>query len=349
MKKKNLITIAIVVAIVFTGVFAVIHAKRKENALPVAEKYQMTVSVIKAKLMQTMLTLPYLAIVQNDRDVNLTSKVSGRIMFLERSGSVVKRGQIIARFDNTSITSSKKSIEAQISAQKITLANLQSTHNRTLQLLAVKGASKEQSETEESKISATQASIESLNQNLRDIDNTLTYTTIASPVDGIISKTMGNIGDVVMPGQPLVLISANSDFYLSVLVPTNLNVYGIMVDKVKYDAIALNSTSNNLAQYKVYVDSKNLISGDRIEVDVVIYDNMAVKLPFDAVLNREGVNAVLVKENNKAVAKKINIIQSGEDGVVISNNELANKEVIVAKQDILLTLLSGVSIKTREE
>jgi len=31
---------------------------------------------------------------------------------------------------------------------------------------------------------------------------------------------------------------------------------------------------------------------------------------------------------------------------VISNNELAGKEIVVAKQDILLTLLSGATLKT---
>jgi len=55
----------------------------------------------------------------------------------------------------------------------------------------VKGASKEQSETEESKIATTESNIESLNQNLNEIKNSLSYTTILSPVDGQVFQDYG--------------------------------------------------------------------------------------------------------------------------------------------------------------
>ena len=58
---------------------------------------------------------------------------------------------------------------------------------------------------------------------------------------------------------------------------------------------------------------------------------------------------MLSNDHDKAVAIKVNIIQSGEEGVVISNNELAGKQIIVARQDILLTLLGGISIKMEEK
>jgi RND family efflux transporter MFP subunit len=349
MKRKNILSIAVVIVIVAAGTFAVMRAKMKENALPVAKNYAVTVSGINAELKQVKLTLPYLAQTQNDKDVNLASRVAARVLFVQRSGKAVKKGEVIARFDNTNIESSRKSMEAQLSAQKIALANLIATHKRTLELLAVQGASKEQSETEEGKIAGLEAGIESFKQNLNDINNSLTYTNITSPVDGQVSKTTVNAGDMVMPGQPVATISANSDFYLLVLVPTDLKVFSVIVDKKPYEAIPLNSTLNNLAQYKVYVDSENRITGDRIEVDVVVFDGNAIKLPFDAILNREGVSYVLVKDKDKAVAVKVNIMQSGEDGVVINNNDLAGKQIIIAKQDILLTLLSGTSIKTKEE
>jgi len=351
MNKKNLFGIAAITIVVAGGIFAVLRAKMKENALPAAKNYSVTVSGIKAELKQVDLTLPYLAQTQNDKDVNLASRVSARVEFVQRSGKAVKKGEIIARFDNTNIQSSRKSMEAQLAAQKIVLGNLIATHKRTLELMAVEGAAKELSETEEGRIAGTEASIESLKQNLNDINNSLTYTTITSPVDGQVTRTMVNTGDMVMPGQPVANISANSDYYLLVLVPTDLKISGVIVDNNFYEAIPLNSTLNNLAQYKVYVDSKDRITGDRIEVNVVVFRGKAIKLPFDAILNREGVNYVLVKDKDKdqAVAVKINIVQSGENGVVISNDDLAGKQIILAKQDILLTLLSGTSIKLKEE
>ena len=103
----------------------------------------------------------------------------------------------------------------------------------------------------------------------------------------------------------------------------------------------------NLAEYKVYVDSKEFTTGDKLEVNVIVFKGEAIKLPFDAILNRNGENFVFIKENNTAKAVSVTILQTGEDGLVISNNELAGKEIVVAKQDILLKLLSGSSIKTQ--
>ncbi len=346
---KNFRRIVVIMFLVIAGIFVVLRVKIKEKNLPVAKSYAINVTRMKAELKYVMLTLPYLAQTQNDRDVNLASRVSARIEFVQRSGETVKKGEIIARFDNTNLQSNLESIEAQVLAQKITLGNFISAHKRTLELLAVKGASIEQSEAEEGKIAILEAGIESLNQNLREINNSLTYTTVRSPVDGRISKTMVNAGDMAMPGQPVAIISAKSDFYLLLLVPAGIKVFGVIADNKQYDAIPLNSTSNNLAQYKVYVDSENRMTGDRIEVNVIVFDGNAIKLPFDAVLNREGATYVLTGENDKAAAIKINIIQSGQEGVVISNNDLDGRQIIIAKQDILLTLLGGVPIKVVEE
>jgi hypothetical protein len=104
-----------------------------------------------------------------------------------------------------------------------------------------------------------------------------------------------------------------------------------------------------LAEYKVYINNLNLMSGERVPLDVVVYDGKAIKIPFDAILNRNGRSYVFVKENDKAIAKEINIIQTGENGVVISNDDLAGKDIVIAKQDILLNLLSGVSIQLKKD
>jgi len=151
-----------------------------------------------------------------------------------------------------------------------------------------------------------------------------------------------------LPGHPVANISANNGFYLLLRVPTDLNIYGVNFNNKDYPAIALNSTFNNLAEYKVYVDSKGFTTGDRIEVNVIVFKGDAIKLPFDAVLNRDGKSFVLVNENKKAKTMRVNILQTGEDGLVVTNENIVGKELVVAKQDILLKLLGGLNIITQK-
>ena len=334
-------------AIIILAIFAVSKAKRKDAALPTAKQYGMVVTTIKPQLGQVELSLPYLAQTENDKDVKLSSKVTARINFIKASGTKVKKGDVIARLDNTPIQTNVASLKSEIKATQIAIKNLEETHGRTKELLAIKGASIEQYQKEESNLEALKAKLEALHQNEIDVANTLTYATITSPVNGVISKTLANQGDMCLPGHPIASISATNGFYLLLRIPTDLKIYGVNLKGENYPAIDLNSTFNNLEEYKVYVNSKGFTTGDRIEVNVVVFKGKGIKLPFDAILNRDGESFVLLNEKNKAKAVQVNIIQSGEEGLVISNLDLEGNEIVVAKQDILLKLLGGLTIITK--
>jgi len=93
------------------------------------------------------LTLPYLALTKNDKDVLPASRISARVNWIKASGSQVRRGDVIARLDTTSIIAGIKSVKSQIAAQQTTLKNLKATHKRTLELMKVEGASIERAVT----------------------------------------------------------------------------------------------------------------------------------------------------------------------------------------------------------
>jgi len=347
--KKTVIWTVVVVIIIIGGILAIKGAKKRESKLPAATDYAIVASTIKPEIKEVQLTLPYLALTKNDKDVKLSSRISARVNWIKASGSRVKKDEIIARLDNTSVLAGIKSTEAQIEAQETTLKNLKATHQRTLDLLKVEGASIEQSQTEESKIAALKSQIESLRQKLNDLNNSLTYAVIKSPVEGRISQTMVNKGDMAMPGKPVASISAKKGFYLLVRVPTDMDISGVTLDGKMIDAIPLHSTFNSLAEYKVYVDKDGLTTGNRVEVNVVIFKGNALMLPFDAVLNRDGKSYVLIRDGDKVIPQAIHVVRRGEQGMVVNDNDLSGKELVIAKQDILLRLLGGTSLKVKED
>jgi RND family efflux transporter MFP subunit len=349
MNKKTIYWTLVILAILIIGILLVKAAKNNESALPPAKKYAIVVKTISPKEKDIELTLPYLAITQNDRDVKLASKIPARVEYIKKSGNMVKRGDIIVKLDKTSIESNLQSVRAQIEAIKTILNNLTATHKRTLELLKINGASIEQSQKEESKIAEMESKIESLKQKTIEIKDMRSYAVIKSPVNGRISKTMVNKGDIAMPGHPVAIISANNGFFLLLRMPTHIRAYSVKLNGKTYDAIPLNSTFRSLAEYKVYVDSQNMTSGERIKVDVVIYKGKGIKLPFDAILNRAGDSYVLLRDGNKAITRKVHIVESGENGVVVSNHFLIGHEIVVAKQDILLKLISGNALIVKED
>jgi len=348
MKKKTIYWTVAVILLFAIGILLIKSAVNKEEALPSAKKYAVVVSTISPQMEDVQLTLPYLAIIQNDKDVKLASKIASRVNYIKSSGSKVKKGDVIVELDNTSIKSNIQSVKSQVTALNTALNNLKSTHQRTLELLKVKGASIEQSQMEESKIAELESKVESMKQKLNELNDMLSYIVIKSPVKGRVSMTMVNKGDMAMPGHTVATLSAENGFYLLLRVPTSMEIYSVILNNKTYDAIPLNRTFNSLAEYKAYVDAENMTSGDRVEVEVIIYEGKGIKLPFDAILNRNGKSFVLIRKGNKAVVKEINIIQTGESGAVVNEKSLIGQEIVVAKQDILLKLLSGNSLMVKE-
>jgi multidrug efflux pump subunit AcrA (membrane-fusion protein) len=349
MKKNTIIGLIVVVVLIVLGVIAIKTVQHKNNSAPVAKIYSLVVKTMRPEYKDVTLTLPYIALVQNDEDVIISSKIGARINFMKPIGTPVSKGQVLVRLDNTTIQSGIESIKAQLMAAKTGLRNMTATHKRTLELLAVKGASIEQSQMEESQIAELNAKVESMQQSLNDANNNASYATIKAPTSGMISKTMLNPGDMAMPGQPIAVISSTNGSYLKLSVPSDLKVYGAIKNGKTYPTVSLNSTFNSLAEYKVMAGNIGLMTGERVDLDVIVFSGKAVKVPFDAILNREGKNYVFVKDNDKAIPTEVNVLQSGEDGIVISNQEIAGKDIVVEKQDVLLDILTGVSLKSKEE
>jgi len=349
MNKYIKISIALVVAagLGVAGVKKIKEARAHDANLPQPKIYPIVAKVMQPKVAPVTLTLPYLAEVANDKDVKLASRIAARIQKIKTSGSRVKKGDVIVQLDTTTIRSSLQSIQEQIEATKIALANLEATHKRTLELLKVQGASIEESQKETTMIANTQARFNGLKQKEIELQNNLSYAKIVSPVNGVISKTFVSRGSISAPGRPLVAISSKNGFYLMVRVPTDLPIRGVRFENKFYSATPLNTTFHGLAEYKVYTGNAHLVSGDRVQVDVVVFNQKATLLPFDALLNKNGKSFVLVVNGKHADAQEVNIIQSAQQGVVISQN-LKGKKIVVAKPDILLKLTSGYALKVEE-
>ena len=344
---KFIIFIAVVAGLAFLGIKKVKEARAKDASTPKAVVYPIVASTISPKISNVKLTLPYLAEVDNDNDVQIASRVPARVERIKKTGEQVIKGEIVVRLDTTSTRSAINEIKSQIRASKVTLANLEATHRRTLKLLKVQGASIEQSQRESSQIASIKEKINALREKIVSLRNNLSYATIISPVDGVVSKSFVSQGAISSPGKPLLSIRSKNGFYLKVRVPSETKIRGVILNHKFYSATPLNSTFHGLNEYKVYTNDNSLVTGDRVQVDVVVFNQQATLLPFDAILNRDGKSFVLVANGNRAKPQEVHILKSAEQGVAISDN-LEGKKIVVAKPDILLKLTSGYALKVEE-
>ena len=357
--KKILVFVGVLAVIalsVIAGKKAVNNKIAQDKKVSKAVEYALYVKAITPIKKQNTLTLPYLATTKSDDDVKISSRVSARIKYITKSGKVVKKGDTIVKIDDKDLKTKLKSLNlntlsllSALKSKKVALQNLMATHERTKKLLSVKGASKEQYDKEETSIEAMKSAVDSLNfkisdikANIESVKNMLSYTTIKAPVSGVVTK-LANVGDVTMMGKPLLSISSSSNSYLVVRLPSDIKANSIIFEKKKYELIPLNSTYNGLLEYLANID-KSLATNQLVNIDVVVYDGLSFMLPHDAILNKDGKSFVLIVDGNHAKVKEVNIISNGEQGVVV-DNITEDEDIIVAKPDILLKLVTGISIK----
>ena len=351
-----LVVILVIAGAVKGGLTLVKRKRAAEAKLPKPVVYDMRVKTMHPKISHVLLTLPYLALTKSNDDVKISSRMSGRVLYIVDNGKMVKKGEVIARLDDKelktkleSLNFSIASLKSQIKSKEIALKNLLKTHQRTKELLKVKGASKEQFEKEQTGIEAIKAGINTLKLKIKEVEankdaikNSLSYAIIKAPVSGIAQR-LSNIGDIAMPGKPLVSISAKTNGYLLVRLPANVESNEIIYKKKKYSLEPLGTTFNGLLEYVANID-ENLASNQTVSIDVVIYDKNGYMLPHDALLDRDGKSSIVVVKGARANAKEVKVVANGEQGVVVEGIN-PKESIVVAKQDILLKLLGGIKVR----
>ena len=351
----------VVVALLIVGAVRLIKKKKAEEAaLPIAKQYAVVVETIVPKPRKLKLGADYLALVQNDKSVTISSKFLARVLEVAKEGSMVHKGQIVARLDDTSVRSKLEATQAQIAslqeqieATKKILANWLRIHARTKKLLAVKGASVEQYEKEQNQIESTKAKIASLRSRLaalkaqkKELQNELSYALLRSTVDGVVAKRMLSVGDLAMPGRAILRINTQKGNYLLVRLPKNMDGHALIYKGQEYPLRPLRSTLNSLQEYRADVSDPELVEGERVQVRVITFEGQGILLPQEAILDRNGRSYVLIAQGSYAKALPVHILASSEERVVVPEN-LVGKKVVVAKPDILLKLLSGIELKEK--
>jgi hypothetical protein len=260
--------------------------------------------------------------------------------------------------DDRDLLAKKESLNSALSAAQneeiakaLALEHEKESHKRTLELLAVKGASIEQSQAEESRIALLGADLSSVKSKQAQIKSDMTnvsaqldYATLRASVDGVVGETFAAVGDVAAPGKPLASIRADKGSYLWIRVALSAPAKTLLYENRRAPLRFLQN-NNGVDEYRADMPL-SLPSGARIETKMVTYEGNGTYLPREAVLRKEGKAYVLVVDGHGAKAHEISVVARGDEGFVATGVPIG--QLALAKPDILLKLLGGASLAAKE-
>ena len=157
----------------------------------------------------------YTTRLESPQEVALMPRVSGVIDHIAfNEGDNVKKGDLLFKLDDRPFAAVVASLEAQINSAQAALEQAKSEAKRAVRLMERKAISTEQTESRTSILHQREAQLAALQAQLTSAELDLEFTSIVSPIDGIISRANITKGNNIIAGQSILTsIVSNEKMY----------------------------------------------------------------------------------------------------------------------------------------
>lgn len=161
----------------------------------------------------------------------LRAEVAGPVIqtYVDR-GQSVRRGQLLARIDDTSLKEAALSAQSGARSAKLSLDNAQRNFDRSQALEKAGAIAQRDLESAQSQLAAASAANDDAQARLTQAQQTLDKTFIRAPFDGQVSDRQVSAGDVVQPGSALLTVIDPASMRLEASVPSE------QISAIKRDA-----------------------------------------------------------------------------------------------------------------
>jgi RND family efflux transporter MFP subunit len=141
------------------------------------------------------------------RQTVIASQVAGRVTALSaKAGDVVRNGQLLVRIDERAAVQQAAASQAQVAAARAQLEAAQKEYERSQRLHQKQYISQAAMDQAEAQFKATQAQARSLLAQAGAASTQTSLHTLHSPYGGVVASVTTEIGDMALPGKPLMTI-----------------------------------------------------------------------------------------------------------------------------------------------
>jgi membrane fusion protein (multidrug efflux system) len=123
-----------------------------------------------------------------------------------KAGQVVNAGDVLVRLDDLDLRARLRQAEAILNAAEAARAQAEADANRAARLLQSRAVSRQENERDTTALRSADAQLSRAKESINEIQATLEWATIRSPIRGIVIDKKVAVGDMVKPGQVLATL-----------------------------------------------------------------------------------------------------------------------------------------------
>ncbi len=267
------------------------------------------------------------------RQSTVSAQIGGRVKeILFDVGDRVSRGQLILRIDQREAAQALAGSQAQVLQAQANMQNAKSSYERARQLFAQKfisqaGLDKAQADY---KVALAQAAASEAGAGQAGIAQG--YTSVVAPYAGVVASRMVELGEMVMPGKPLMTGFDPSEMRVIVSVPqykladigtqpeveVEIPSLGRWVKAAAVTVQPLADARTHSTQVRVNLppNERGLYPGMFVRAHFVVGKVRKLLIPSSAILRRSEVVAVYVVGEKGARLRQVRVGEMAADGMI---------------------------------
>ena len=186
------------------------------NEPPVVQEVA-TYEFIEVSTTNAEVTSRFSASIRGRQDIAIMPQVSGTISQVKvTEGESVTKGQTLFIIDQVPYQAAVKTAEANVKAAEAGVATAKLTLDSKKELYAKSVISEYELRLAENQLLTAEASLAQANAQCVNAKNSLSYTVVKAPANGVIGTIPFRVGALVSPSmpQPLTTVSDNSEMYV---------------------------------------------------------------------------------------------------------------------------------------
>lgn len=333
-------------------------------------------NVMILKRTSRQLSSKYSATIRGKQDIDIRPKVGGYITSINvREGANVKKGQVLFIIDPVQYEAALQTAIANVNVAKSAVAAAELTLDSKEKLFEQKIISDYDLRMARTTLAKEKAQLAQAEANEINARNNLAYTSVKSPVDGVIGTLPFRVGTLVSPSDaaPLTSVSDNSEMYVyfsmsesqvlsltrqfgsldNVLknlpsIELQLNDGSIYEEKGRIEAISgiIDQTTGAVAVRAKFPNRRRLLlSGGSGNVIVPYEQDACVVIPQSATTEVQDKVYAYQYSNGTALSKIVNVFEITNGKEYVVTNGISEGDTLIVEGVGILKDGAKVTIK----